>query len=312
MKKLLIILGIIFALMCVFVFIFRDTKSTHEYEKYTADMKSFKTDAGIMKYHDVGTGYPILLLHGVPTSSWMYKKLTKQLSENNYRVIAVDMIGFGASDKPDGYDVYDFDKQADRILALMESLDIAEWEQVIHDMGGIVTWEMMKKNPKKISHLYILNTIIYADDFHPPADFSMKNPLHRFFLNLHTNKYIGKMIIKNTLKTATNKYSMNMEDGRGYWMPLRENADALVHFFTHTKWIKENLINYRKVFKNFNGDISIIWGKSDPFLGVEQVSKLQNDFNIFDENTLILENAKHLIAEESTDKIVEFITKHQG
>lgn len=116
-------------------------------------------------------------------------------------------------------------------------------------MGGIIVWEMMRENLAKISHLYILNTIIYAEDFHPPTDFSYTNPLHIFFLDLHSNTYIGKMIVENMLKTGTDNYSMNMETRRGYWLPLRENAAALVHFFTYTKWIKGNLAGYRKVFE---------------------------------------------------------------
>lgn len=307
MKRLYIILGILVMAVLVFIFIFHDKKTNHEYESHVGNMQSFVTDAGEMRYIDIGSGKPILLVHGVPTSSWMYRDLAVDLSNNGYRVIVVDMIGFGASAKPDGYDIYDFDKQAGRILALMENLDLDSWGQITHDMGGVVTWEMMRKNPEKISHLYILNTLLYREDFHPPADFSMKNPLHKFFLNLHAHNYIGKMIVENMLHAGTSSYSMNRETKRGYWLPLRENADALVHFFTHTKWIKENLVDYRKVFENFDGDISLIWGKHDSFLDVAQVLKFQNDFDIPGENILILENAKHLIAEESTDEIVEFI-----
>jgi len=69
MKKLTIILVVLIFIALIFLFIFRDTKSTREYEKYTSQMKSFETDAGSMKYHELGTGQSILLLHGVPTSS---------------------------------------------------------------------------------------------------------------------------------------------------------------------------------------------------------------------------------------------------
>ncbi len=298
--------------MLVFIFLFlRDKKTNQEYENYTTKMQSFDTDVGVMKYLDIGEGTPILLLHGVPTSSWMYRKLSLDLSKNGYRVIAIDMIGFGASDKPKGYDIYNFDKQADRIFALMEHLNIESWDQIIHDMGGIVTWEMIKKDSDKISHLYILNTLLYKTDFHPPLDFSYKNPIHVAFLKLHKNKFIGKVIVNNMLKTGTNKYKLDYEEKRGYWLPLQGGADALVHFFTNTKWIKQNLSEYRNIFKDFDGRISIIWGENDPFLGVEQVSKFQNDFDIPDENILILENKKHLILEEASDEIIEFMLKNQ-
>jgi haloalkane dehalogenase len=58
-----------------------------------------------MAYTNEGDGTPILLLHGVPTSSYLFRKMIPLLVNKGYRVIAVDLLGYGQSEKPSGYDV---------------------------------------------------------------------------------------------------------------------------------------------------------------------------------------------------------------
>ncbi|MFT5626985.1 MAG: pimeloyl-ACP methyl ester carboxylesterase [Dokdonia sp.] len=87
-----------------------------------------------------------------------------QLSKN-YRVIAPDMLGFGSSDSPKGYDIYSEEKHASRLLDLMDALNVNNWTHVMHDAGGLWTWELFKKQPNRISKLVILNTIIYKEGF---------------------------------------------------------------------------------------------------------------------------------------------------
>ena len=282
-----------------------------EYETYVSGLGSFETPYGNMRYSDTGEGKPILLVHGVPTNSWMYRKLSAELVDNGYRVIAPDLMGFGASERVDDYDDYDFDVQAQILVDLMAHLNIDSWEQVTHDMGGIVTWYMTKNNPEKINHLYILNTILYKETFNPPADFSYSNPIHRFVLGLHGNPYIGKLIVNNMLKTSTGTHAYTYEEKAGYWLPLRQGATSLVHFFTHTKEIKENLDTYRSWLVESNISVSVLWGEHDPFLDSSAANLLKKEMNLSDDEVVILKGAKHIVAEESYLDIARFIVNHE-
>ncbi len=69
------------------------------YAQFRKQQKSFPSLEGTLKYIDKGEGEVLLLLHGVPTSSWLYRKMIDELA-TKYRVIAPDMLGFGASDSP--------------------------------------------------------------------------------------------------------------------------------------------------------------------------------------------------------------------
>ena len=140
------------------------------YSQFRDTQQSFLSSNGIIKYIDKGEGDVLLLLHGIPTSGWLYRKMIDELS-NNYRVIVPDMLGFGSSDSPKGYDIYSPQEHAKRLLELMSSLKIESWNHVFHDAGGLWTWELMKTASEKIKALIILNTIIFEEGFNPPIRF---------------------------------------------------------------------------------------------------------------------------------------------
>jgi len=308
MKIFTIILGIIILVIVVGYFGLRDNPSDFaKYQQYAAELKSFDTDVGTMKYYDQGEGQVIVLLHGTPTNSWMYRKVSTELVDNGYRVIAPDLMGFGASDSTSDINDYDFDKQAGYILDLMQSLNIDSWEQATHDMGGLVTWHMINQAPEKISHMYVLNTILYNETFAPPVDLNQDSTFQKNLLRLHTNKYIGKLIVNMMLMSGTDGYEFTNDIRAGYWLPLRDGAEGLVHFFTHTKEVSENIDTYRGWLINSEIPTSIIWGEKDSFLDVKSVGLLQAEMNIPDERIKILTDKKHLIAEEASSEVAQFI-----
>ncbi|MFT6829355.1 MAG: haloalkane dehalogenase [Candidatus Paceibacteria bacterium] len=309
MKKILkfLLLIIIIAVAAIWFTSQDNSEDFVAYQLYVDGLSSFETTEGTLRYSDEGSGQPILLVHGVPTNSWMYRNLSSELVDNGYRVIAPDLMGFGASDRMAAYDDYDFENQAEILIGLMESLGLNDWEQVTHDMGGLVTWNMTRLAPEKISHLYILNTILYEDTFHPPADFSYENKLHRWFLGLHAHPIVGKLIINNMLRSGTDGHDFSRSDKAGYWLPVRNGAGALVHFFTHTAKIKENIDEYRGWLVDSNISTSVIWGEDDPFLGSESVALLKSEMGLSDSDVMILIDKKHVVAEESFEEIAQFI-----
>jgi len=266
-------------------------------------------EGGDIAYVDVGEGEPILLIHGLPTSSWLYRHMIADLAGRGYRVIAPDLLGYGASDKPQKYNQYKPEKQADRILALMDHLGISAWTHVMHDAGGLWSWEMMMKAPERVSRLVILNTIAYEEGFKPPVRFKRKGWFGKLIIGMYDKKFIGKIVINNTLRSGTNKHKFSKEDKRGYWLPMQEGCNkAIYQFFTSFADTEERLKDYHKMFETLDIPTQIIWGAKDKFLvGEIQIPMLQKAFNIKDEDVHIFEDAAHFIQEEKPKKIVEII-----
>jgi haloalkane dehalogenase len=112
-------------------------------------------------YRDVGSGPPVLLLHGWPTSSFLWRSVMAPIARAN-RVIAPDLPGFGGSDKP--LDVtYDFDLFESAIDGLLEALDIDAAGLAVHDLGGPVGVHWALHRPGRVTKLAILNTLLYPD-----------------------------------------------------------------------------------------------------------------------------------------------------
>jgi len=99
-------------------------------------------------YREQGTGEPLLLLHGFPTSSWDWRHVWDELA-GQYRVIALDYLGFGFSDKPSGgpYSVFSY---ADQAEALIVQLDVGPRVHVLaHDLGDTVAQELLARDAER-------------------------------------------------------------------------------------------------------------------------------------------------------------------
>ncbi len=77
--------------------------------------------------------------------------MVSNLVEKGFRVIAPDMLGFGNSDSPKGYDIYASKEHAKRIIELMDFLQIESWAHLMHDAGGLWTWELLKNNATRVN-----------------------------------------------------------------------------------------------------------------------------------------------------------------
>jgi pimeloyl-ACP methyl ester carboxylesterase len=101
-------------------------------------------------------GEPILFLHGFPESHRTWRNQIPDLSAD-YRIIAPDQRGFGASEKPEGVENYGSDKIVGDALALMDALGIDHFTLAGHDWGGAVAWAAAMKHPFRIKRLIIVN-----------------------------------------------------------------------------------------------------------------------------------------------------------
>jgi haloalkane dehalogenase len=116
----------------------------------------FDFDGMRMRYLDVGSGPPtFLLLHGEPTSSYLWRNIIPQLPG---RKVAPDLIGFGQSDKPEDIGWYSYDRHVDSITRLVTELDLDDITLVVHDWGGPIGLRFAVENPERVARLVILNT----------------------------------------------------------------------------------------------------------------------------------------------------------
>jgi haloalkane dehalogenase len=283
--------------------------SPDNYSHWTVRQKSLTLkNRHQLHYIDEGKGPVIVLLHGVPTSGWLYRHMIPKLVSEGYRVIAPDMLGYGNSSKPKGYDIYNPTHQQAYLMELMDSIGINEWTHVCHDGGGLWTWEFLKNNPGHINKLVILNSIIFDEGFNPPMQMK-KNGFTKAYTKLYTMGISRKSTIEGTLRNGLSRpkevCTPVMTDG--YLKPMKGKAHrALYQFFSNAN--TKMLPDYTSVLENAKMPAMVIWGAKDKILVWEtQKEKVKAALTLKDENIHILPNATHFIQEEEPNQISNWI-----
>lgn len=150
----------------------------HAHETFRANQKTVELD-GLsylslrVAYTDAGEGDPVLLMHGIPTWSFLYHDVIPLLA-SRYRVLAPDFLGHGYSDRRDRFD-RSLTAQTAMILRLLDYLEIDRATIVGHDTGGGVALIMGIEHPDRVRRLVLCNVVAY--DSWPIDDMiSLGNP----------------------------------------------------------------------------------------------------------------------------------------
>ncbi len=115
-------------------------------------------------YIDAGPkdGAPVLLLHGEPSWSYLYRKMSPVITKAGYRAIAPDLIGFGRSDKPAKREDYSYALQVDTIEELVTRLDLNGITMFCQDWGGLVGLRVASQNENRFARIIAANTALPA------------------------------------------------------------------------------------------------------------------------------------------------------
>jgi pimeloyl-ACP methyl ester carboxylesterase len=127
----------------------------------TTTLNTVEVDRLELAYRAEGSGPPVVLLHGWPTSSFLWRNVIPEIAGRN-RVIAPDLPGFGASSKPLDRR-YDFELFEAAIDGLLAELGVEEVALAGHDLGGPIAVHWTLRNPDRVGALALLNTLLYPD-----------------------------------------------------------------------------------------------------------------------------------------------------
>ena len=116
-----------------------------------------------LAYLDEGDGQPIVLFHGEPSWSFLWRKIISELLAKGYRCIAPDLIGFGRSDKPTDVSWYSYDRHTASVLSLVEALDLRDAVFAVHDWGGSLGLRIgTLEAPERVSRFVAMDTGLFT------------------------------------------------------------------------------------------------------------------------------------------------------
>ncbi len=274
-------------------------------EEHTSSGK-FITVQGVRTFMlDWGKGEPVFCIHGVPTSSYLYRKVLKGLEENGYRGVAIDLPGLGLSERPEDFD-YTFSNYARFCSRAADKLGLEAYHLVVHDIGGPIGFAQAAQNPEKILSLTILNTWIDVDKF--------KKPLP---MRPYEKPGLGEAQLAATTHTTwqlmfkglgvSNMDAIPKEEIDAYVDLLKRDDDGKA--FLKIMRSFEDSIAFRELCHQAVQDVpypvQAVWGAEDPGLEYERYGEeIKTVANLSEVHKL---PAKHFLQEDQWEAVVEHI-----
>lgn len=259
-------------------------------------------------YTRIGTGDPVLLIHGITTSSFIWRNIAPPISRD-YDVVAVDLLGCGQSTK-DLLADYSIKNQASILAELIIKLDLGKTHIVGHDIGGGIAQIMGVKFPHLIQDMVLINTIGY--NYWPVQPITtMRTPIFRQFAMMSLDMGMLQKLIK---KGLYKKESYTEEFRSLVWeeMANKKRRKSFLHFAKCLN--NQHLMEIASELKNIKFPVLIIRGEGDLYLNSIISTRLEED--IPSGEILRVRTGGHFIQEDEPDLLIqeisEFYNKHQN
>jgi pimeloyl-ACP methyl ester carboxylesterase len=219
-------------------------------ERWIGEYEYLTTPRGHrIAYRRRGSGPTVLLVHGFPTWSIDWVDVAHDL-ERDHDVITLDLLGYGASDKPDPYD-YSVEESADTVEHLLAELGVTEVDLVVHDYGSIVGQEVLDRHGRGVlgvglRTVTVLNGGIVYAAYRPTR-------LQRLLITPVLGRVIARLASARTFRAGIDGVRGG---GKIAHLLIRYNAERARH---HERW--------ERALAQWAGPLHLVWGPEDPVSG---------------------------------------------
>jgi haloalkane dehalogenase len=252
-----------------------------------------------------GAGTPVVCMHGVPASCFLYRKLLPELADRGLRGVAFDLPGLGLADRPRAFD-YSWTGLGRFSTSAVAALGIDRFHLVIHDIGGPIGLEVAAALPDRILSLTVLNTLIKVNSFVEP-----------WVMRPFAVPVIGKLWLASLVKPVFRQLMALQGINDIESVPAAE-IDAYVDLLKRgdggsaflrimrsyeTTAAKESL--YLETLRNRSYPAQVIWGDRDPALKMARFGEEARD--AVGVETIHTVPGKHFLQEDNAAAIAGLI-----
>lgn len=257
---------------------------------------------------ECGGGDPVLCVHGVPASAYLYRHLLPELARRGLRGIAFDFPGLGLADRPAQFD-YSWSGLSAWLQKLTERMELTGYHLVVHDIGGPIGFDLIRRAPERVKSLTVLNTLVDVSTFKPPLvmrpfRWKMIGEVYLALLNRFTLAPLmraeGTLRRLSALETANYAALLKMDDGGKAFLKIMRGFELTAEFEQRIKGALDP--------SGFPAQI--IWGEQDPALPVRRYAPSVSV--ALKTASLRLVPGKHFVQEDSHVAIAEAVAKLAG
>lgn len=248
-----------------------------------------------------GAGEPIVLLHGFPTSSFLWSAVVPLLPLG-HRVVVLDLLGFGRSDPP-GRAAVDIRAHADRLIAVFDILGINRACVVGHDIGGGVAQLATIRHPHRVSQLGLVSSVAF--EAWPSREVKISRAMLPLTRHLPPSWILS--VVRADLLRGYQDHEKGSHDIDLYLRPFGEEhgRDSLVWHLQSLHCDQTEAIAPR--LREIACPTMIQWGERDPFLPVTLAERLHA---AIPRSTLeVVPDARHFLPAESAHQVAGGIAK---
>lgn len=285
-------------------------------EMYPLQTRSLEVGGQRMSFVEEGLpgGPTIVLLHGNPTWSFLYRNIIPRLS-GRYRVIAPDHVGFGLSDKPSDPAYYTLERHIANFTELMHALQLKNVTLVLHDWGGPIGLGYAVTEPQNIARLMLMNTWAFV-----PQSPKFRLPLG---LRLARRRGLGDLLVSRLNLFVTRGLRLGTHRPipgavmKAYKFPFPTAASrAGVLAFPRMVPLREadpaytRMVEIQAGLKNITAPVDILWGLRDPVFSRLPAYLLRDAFKNSSE-PVFLPDASHFLQEDRPDAVAAKILEEK-
>lgn len=257
---------------------------------------------------DEGAGPPVLLQHGNPTWSYLWRKVIRRLADGGVRAIAPDLVGLGLSDKPRDAGLHTLTFHAEQIEGLLRALALDRVTLVGQDWGGPVLGLVAARGPEMVHGAVFANTGLAAPRragtlswFHRLANMPVMGDL--LFR-------LGGFPLPVLDRVQGDRHSIGRAEKRAYRYPLRRLRDRTAPLalarMVPTSLDHPSVEPLRQVEAwagSFRGPVHLVWGLADPIMG----RSLKGMKRLFPGAPVVETQAGHFLQEEVPEALAQAI-----
>jgi haloalkane dehalogenase len=257
-----------------------------------------------MHYLDEGAGDPVLLLHGEPTWSFLYRKMIPPLA-GVARTIAPDYFGFGRSDKPTNRRWYTYDRHYESVRRLVEDLDLRSLTVVVQDWGGPIGMRLAVEEDHRVARLVVLNTGIVTGRAPNDVWLRFREYVRRAGGDFEPGWLVNRSLVREAGHEIAAAYDAPFPTPESKAGPL-EFPEQVPTEPDHPNTAP--MIAVRDRLKDWPKPVLVVFGDSDPIFAPSVAESIGRLFP-GTRRVEFVENAGHFVQEDAGEEVAVHITR---